>query len=84
MKYRAYGKTSYPIKLKRRRFLQEDRFSISFYNPEEFKRADLVAFFKIGTKYMYASEDAEMVSDLLRKEKIQIKSNKGYYITIYK
>ena len=42
----------------------------------------LVGFFKIGKKYMYPIEEAEKINQMLRKNKISIKTDKGYYIII--
>lgn len=42
----------------------------------------LVRHFKMGKKYMYYSEDATKLSDMLRNNKISIKTNNGYYVTL--
>ena len=44
----------------------------------------LVNFFKVGKKYMYPTEDAKKISDMLRSGEISIKVDGGYYITLNK
>ena len=46
------------------------------------RELDLVSFFKVGKKYLYAHEDIETVNQKLRSGEISIKVNKGYYITV--
>lgn len=44
---------------------------------------DLVSFFKVGTKYMYASDDVKKISEMLHRGEISIKTKKGvYYVTL--
>lgn len=42
----------------------------------------LIRFFKMGKKYMYYNEDSKKLSDMLRENKISIKTSNGYYVTI--
>lgn len=55
------------------------------YNNEilrELRSLNLVGFFKVGKKYLYAKEDVHKISDMLRVGRISIKTDKGkYYIT---
>tara|TARA_R110002167_G_scaffold81296_6_gene222714 strand:+ start:4197 stop:4424 length:228 start_codon:yes stop_codon:yes gene_type:complete len=48
----------------------------------QLRELGLVNFFKIGSKYLYHSEDAKKISDKLRNGEISIKVNGGYYITL--
>ena len=46
------------------------------------RELQLVAFFKVGKKYLYPQEDVNKVNSLLRNKDISIKTDNGYYITI--
>lgn len=41
----------------------------------------LVNFFRVGKKYLYRTEDIGKINDMLRRKEIEIKTDKGYYIT---
>ena len=71
-----------PLNITGRKFLQE--IGLTYQNEIliKLRELNLVTWFKIGNKYLYASEDAERISEKLRKKEISIKTDKGYYITI--
>jgi len=55
------------------------------YNSDILKglrELNLIRFFKVGNKYYYPTEDAQIISKKLIKGNISIKVNGGYYITI--
>ena len=72
----------YPLNLKVEDFCK--RVGLAYHSTvlQKLRELYLVTFFKVRTKYFYASEDAVKISDILRKGEIQIKSDKGYYITL--
>ncbi len=47
-----------------------------------FRELKLVEFFKVGKKFLYRFEDADLISEKLRKREISIKTDGGYYVTL--
>lgn len=54
---------------------------IKALNRYSYEFLGLVRFFQQGRKYLYYREDIEKVSNMLRRKEIEIKTDKGYYIT---
>ncbi|MEM9649467.1 MAG: hypothetical protein AAF969_13390 [Bacteroidota bacterium] len=71
-----------PLNLTGKAFCERLGLSYNGQIMQAMRELKLVNFFKVGKKYLYASEDLVSVNQKLRKGEISIKVDRGYYITI--
>lgn len=71
-----------PLNLTGRAFCERLGLAYNGQIMQAMRELQLVNFFKVGKKYLYASEDLDSVNQKLRKGEISIRVDNGYYITL--